>query len=244
MKSQYGKFYNHDPWAEGYDADVQNEENPIRAGYDETLAWVIEKAQIALTDQVLDIGVGTGNLSARIDRCASLTCVDLSSRMFEQAQPKLAHLTNVQFVQDDLLTYITGDVPQFDAIISTYTIHHLTEAEKQLFLGAVVEHLKPGGRAVFGDLMLRDRANEAEMIEYFLTSKTPEVAADIDEEFFWYVDSAVERLTDLVGGGVEVKRFSALSWGIVAQRSVPSVSRIPSGRKGGGEAPHTPPYSQ
>ena len=217
IKSEYGDFYNHDPWAENYDQDVQNEIHPIRAGYDETLSWVIEHARISATDTVLDLGVGTGNLSARIAACANLTCVDLSTKMVEQARPKLAHLANVQFVQDDVLTYMAGDAPAFDAIISTYTIHHLTEAEKQRFLGDVVAHLKPGGSCVFGDLMSADQAQEAKLIEHFRASETPDVAEDIDEEFFWYVDSAVERLSAL-GLDVDVKRFSTLSWGIVGRQ--------------------------
>lgn len=215
IKSQFGDEYNHDPWADTYDENVQNEAHPIRAGYDATLNWVIASAQITPACHVLDLGSGTGNLSARIPACASLTCVDLSEKMTAQARQKLAHLPNVTFVCADLLEYFAGAPPQFDAIISTYTVHHLTEAEKQTFFRQIWAHVRPGGRAVFGDLMLENQAAEAPMMEHFRASPYPDVAEDIDEEFFWFVDTAIEGLARL-GFTVTSKRFSELSWGIAA----------------------------
>lgn len=215
QKSQFGDAYNHDPWAAKYDADVQNETHPIRAGYEETLNWVIASAGITPKSHVLDLGSGTGNLSMRIPACASLTCVDLSTKMTDLARPKLRHLSDVRFVQADLLSYFV-DVPfQFDAVISTYAVHHLTETEKQVFFKHIGSHVRPGGRAVFGDLMVADEAAEAAMIEHFRHSAYPDVADDIDEEFFWLVDTAKAGLS-AQGFAVEVKRFSTLSWGIAA----------------------------
>ena len=38
--------FNHDGGAHGYDEDVLNEQDPIRAGYEATLEWVAESAGI------------------------------------------------------------------------------------------------------------------------------------------------------------------------------------------------------
>lgn len=52
-------------------------------------------------------------------------------------------------------------MPTFDAVLSTYAVHHLTGAEKVLLFQLIWERLWPGGRAVFGDLMFADEAERA-----------------------------------------------------------------------------------
>ena len=234
MQSQYGHVYNHDPWAHNYDRNVQNEADPIRTGYEATLDWVIEQANIHPADCVLELGSGTGNLTVRIPECRQITCVDLSEKMTTQARAKLAGRTNIHFVQADVLAYLAddslhagapqfqadspqfqADSPQFDVLVSTYTIHHLTEPEKQQLFAHIHRRLRPGGRAVFGDLMIADQASEPRVQQHFRDIGQPEVAEDIDEEFFWYVDSAQAGLAAL-GFQVQIERFSALSWGIAA----------------------------
>ncbi|MCB9147812.1 MAG: class I SAM-dependent methyltransferase [Caldilineaceae bacterium] len=234
MQSQYGHVYNHDPWAHNYDRNVQNEADPIRTGYEATLDWVIEQANIHPADCVLELGSGTGNLTVRIPECRQITCVDLSEKMTTQARAKLAGCTNIHFVQADVLAYLAddslhagapqfqadspqfqADSPQFDVLVSTYTIHHLTEPEKQQLFAHIHRRLRPGGRAVFGDLMIADQATELRVQQHFRDIGQPEVAEDIDEEFFWYVDAAQAGLAAL-GFQVQIERFSALSWGIAA----------------------------
>ncbi|MEZ4708108.1 MAG: class I SAM-dependent methyltransferase [Caldilineaceae bacterium] len=222
MQSQYGHVYNHDPWAHDYDQNVQNEADPIRTGYEATLNWVIDQAAVQTADQVLELGSGTGNLTVRIPQCQQITCVDLSANMTVQARAKLAGRTNVHFVQADVLAYLADDslhtgAPQFDVLISTYTIHHLTEPEKQQMFAHINRRLKPSGRAVFGDLMIADQATEPRVQQYFRDIGQPGVAEDIDEEFFWYVDSAQTGLESL-GFQVQIERFSTLSWGIAARK--------------------------
>lgn len=222
IKSQHGDFYNHDSQASRYDENVRNEEDPIRTGYDETLSWVAEQANIRPASLVLDLGSGTGNLSHRIPPCASLTCVDLSEKMTAIARQKLADRSQVEYVQADLMEYFAADSsqtgpPQFDAIISTYAVHHLTEDEKMRFFQHIWDHVRPDGRAVFGDLMLENQDVEEPLKEHFRQIGQAYVAEDIEEEFFWYVDTASKALTEL-GFQIEVKRFSTLSWGIAAHK--------------------------
>ena len=57
MRSEHADAYNHDPWAEKYDADVQMSEDPIRAGYNETLDWVVDTATNALEAGGLQVEV-------------------------------------------------------------------------------------------------------------------------------------------------------------------------------------------
>ena len=220
MKSQYGDFFNHDNQAGRYDANVLNENDPIRAGYQAVLDWVSEQCRLTPDAVVLDLGCGTGNLSLRLQPAGQLVCVDISEKMLAQARQKLAHLDNVSFIQADLLIYFAGAAPnalRFDAIASTYTIHHLTEAEKPHLFERIYHALVPGGRAVFGDLMFADEAGREALIQHYQAQGNFGLVEDIHEEFFWLVDRAEAALSQL-GFSIDIRRFSELSWAIAAQK--------------------------
>lgn len=215
MRSQYADRFNHDLEADDYDQDVADEQDPIRAGYQALLTWVIDAAQIAPTATVLELGTGTGNLSQRIPNCQELDCVDISGRMLDLARPKLSHLSIVRYLQMDLLQALDPIPRPYDVVISTYAIHHLTDPEKSILFERIWAYLKPGGRAVFGDLMLAHAGIGEQKAREYQEKGQAEVAEGIREEFFWPLDTAQDRLRAL-GFQVEAQPFSDLSWGILA----------------------------
>ena len=217
MRSVHGPVFNHDDHATDYDADVRNEKDPIRAAYHDVLAWVISEARIDSFSRVLELGSGTGNLSCLLDRSGELVCVDLSERMEAIARSKSGHLVNRRFIKADILEVFDYERAPFDSVISTYAIHHLTDEEKRLLFAKIFTGLVPGGRAVFGDLMLQNQAEKASKIQEYLTKGDAKTAQAIDEEFFWSIDTARLDLNEL-GFQVETKRFSDLSWGVVARK--------------------------
>jgi putative AdoMet-dependent methyltransferase len=214
VRSRHVDEFDHTGLEGVYDADVLNESDPIRAGYAETLAWVVEQAQIIPDSAVVDLGAGTGNTAALITAARHVTCVDVSAAMMERARPKLAHLSSVEYVVADLLEFF--DQPRrFDRLVSTYAVHHLTELEKAALLRFVGSSLAPGGVAVFGDLMFESREAEQALRE---TYAGEEVVVSFDEEYFWYVD-AVPAMAECAGVHVtDGRRFSELSWGIKLER--------------------------
>jgi putative AdoMet-dependent methyltransferase len=215
MASQFGSRFKHDTEAEGYDLDVQNQADPIRTGYDELLDWVIERAVINSGSRVLELGSGTGNLSRRIAGCAELVAVDLSDQMEAIARSKLGHLSNRRFIRCDILDASDHAPGPFDRVLSTYAIHHLTEPEKHTLFAKIRHSLVKGGRAVFGDLMVQDRPTlDSKIREYSAKGDLATVEA-LREEFFWLVDLSIQKLEEL-GFKVEVKRFSDLSYGVLA----------------------------
>ncbi len=213
MASKHGDRFNHDPDAAGYDRDVVDESNPIRAGYDELLTWVA--AQVPPGSLVVDLGSGTGNLARRIRRPTRLVCVDISEEMHVIARAKLADLPCEQ-IRADLLDCIDL-LPNADAIASTYAIHHLTDDEKPALFRGIYDHLRPGGVAALGDLMFASRADEQAICAAYTRAGKHALVAAIRDEFFWYVNEA-EAALEAIGFATRHRRFSQLSWGIVAEK--------------------------
>ena len=206
MKSKYSEYFNHDNYAEDYDEDVGNEKDPIRAGYADVMKWAGE--QVDAESIIIDLGCGTGNTLLAVKDYKSAFCVDVSEKMIKIAREKLP--ADVQFIKTDILDFFDGFDADFDVCISTYCIHHLIQEEKHRLFQIIGSRAKKGCKLVFGDLMYEN--NEEEMK---LRAIYPDMQEEFDDEFFWNVDQETKILKNK-GFKVDVKRFSDLSWGILA----------------------------
>ncbi len=218
IQSQHVDFFNHDPWAAGYDENVRNETDPIRTGYTAVLDWVVEQAQIGAADIVVDLGMGTGNTAQRIAAAKKIIGVDISANMLALAKPKLMHLSNLTFVQADLLAFFNQIDLRFDALVSTYAIHHLTADEKGLLFQQIARNLAPGRRAAFGDLMFANATARDQLTQEYAARGDHAMVTTFSEEFFWLVDDACTQLQQAGFALIDVKQFSQLSWGICAEK--------------------------
>jgi putative AdoMet-dependent methyltransferase len=217
MRSANADLFNHDSEAAVYDNDVRNETDPIRTGYREILSWVVQQAKITSTSRVLELGSGTGNLSRLIESCGEIVSVDVSENMEAVAKRKVHHLTNRRFIKADILEVFAQELGEFDAVISTYVVHHLTESEKQRLFELVFDCLLPGGRAIFGDLMVLNSSEKEDKIQQYLANGDRATAQAISEEFFWLLNLAIGDLERL-GFQVGTARFSDLSYGVAAKK--------------------------
>ncbi len=150
-----------DLWAGGYDRSVQisEEENTYPfAGYKNVLNTVYGIIRSAAAVRVLDVGIGTGVLAKRLyEDGHSITGVDFSAEMLRIAGEKMPGARLVCH------NFSAGLPPQlaaerFDAVVCTYAIHHLTDAQNPIFIRQLLALLAPGGRLLIGDVAFRDRA--------------------------------------------------------------------------------------
>ena len=213
MRSSHVDIFNHDEDAATYDQDVFRSDDPVRAGYTEVLDWIVRKAAVTGDSTVLELGSGTGNLTARLPPCRSLVCVDASSEMIILARRKFQDRSDISHVQVDILEYFDLHTHPFEIVVSTYALHHLTEGEKQFLFDRLVERLPQGGRALFGDLMLASAEQESVLADHYRSIGDEATAAAIEEEFFWHLDESVDHLRNL-GLSVATARISPLSWGM------------------------------
>jgi tRNA (cmo5U34)-methyltransferase len=81
--------------------------------------------------KVLDMGAGTGLLTSfllekRPD--AQVTLIDISDQMLDIARQRFRDIKEVEYIVGDYAQY---DFPQeYDIIISAFSIHHLSDEEK------------------------------------------------------------------------------------------------------------------
>lgn len=213
MRSKHADDFNHDEEAADYDVDVTREAHPIRAGYDELLDWVVREAGVNADSRVLELGSGTGNLTARLPDWKTLVAVDVSAEMTKHARAKLVGRPAVDFVQSDMLGFFDVDRGLFDVVVSTYAVHHLLPQEKTELFRCIDRTLSPKGVMVFGDLMFESEEAQRLFVE---ECKDAEVVEAIHEEYFWNVEAACR---DLAGLGFDTKtvQVSELSWGLVAR---------------------------
>lgn len=110
-------------------------------------------------ERLLDVGSGNGALSAAVMErhpAARATLVDFSEPMLEAARSNLSGFgERCRIVAGDLSdsawqTGIRDDGP-FDAIVSGYAIHHLTDERKRALYAEIFGLLKPGGMFVNSD---------------------------------------------------------------------------------------------
>lgn len=107
-------------------------------------------------EMVLELGVGTGKLAARLlgrHRRTRLLALDGSEAMLSQARRNLRRFgRRASFHRRDFGRPGWGaEFPAPDAVVSTIAIHHLTDAGKRRVYWEVFRRLKPGGIFVHGD---------------------------------------------------------------------------------------------
>lgn len=153
-----------DLWADGYDKSVGLSDEGDRypfAGYRKMMNAVYNRVLAQSGRDVLDIGFGTGVLTSHLyERGCHIYGQDFSARMIELAQAKMPE---AKLYQGDFSKGLVPElcVRQYDAIVATYSLHHLTDAQKIGFLCTLLPLLKQDGCIFIGDVAFRTRVELA-----------------------------------------------------------------------------------
>lgn len=150
-----------DLWANGYDESVGLSDADNRypfAGYKDVLGVLYARVMQRPGASVLDIGFGTGVLTARLyEGGCTVYGVDFSPRMLALAQRKMprAQLFLADFAQG---LPAALQCRRYDFILATYSLHHLPDDAKADFLCTLLPLLSPGGKILVGDVAFANRA--------------------------------------------------------------------------------------
>lgn len=149
-----------DLWADDYDKSVglsdENGTYPF-AGYKTILNEIYNRVLNVSSKNVLDIGFGTGTLTSKLyEQGCMVYGQDFSDRMIELAQAKMP---NAKLFQSDFSNGLVEPLllQKYDAIIATYSLHHLTDLQKVAFLKNLLVLLNEGGCIYIGDVAFESR---------------------------------------------------------------------------------------
>lgn len=173
--------------------------------YDTRHAFVWEKARGVVDllaakagERILDLGCGTGTLSAELAATGvTVIGIDRSPEMIAEARRKFPHL---QFQVGDARSLQFDE--QFDAVFSNAVLHWIPEAEE--VIAGVVRALRPGGRFVaeFGG-----KGNVAEVVKSLEQALTALGIAHLGANP-WYYPGIAEYSSLLEKHGLEVREAS------------------------------------
>ncbi len=139
--------------ANSYDSYMQR----ITFGREHVLRkMTVKLAQIQPGDQVLEVGCGTGTLSLAAKQKAGpsgrVCGIDMIPQMIELSQRKAAQAGADIAFQPGSIDDIPFPADQFDAVMCSFMIFHMSEGVREKGIREIYRVLKPGGRLLVVDL--------------------------------------------------------------------------------------------
>jgi SAM-dependent methyltransferase len=99
--------------------------------------------------RVLDVGCGTGRLTAKLATVGrEVVGIDLSAEMIARANARASQVPGLSFICGDFLTSELGS-RRFDCLITSAALHHMPA---DLAIARMKNLLRPGGRLVIHDV--------------------------------------------------------------------------------------------
>jgi len=99
------------------------------------------------THRILDLGSGGGRLLSLVRACrpnAQFVALDFSPAMLETLSAQFAGDPSIAIVAHDLEKTLP-ELGRFDAVVSSFAIHHVPHARKRSLYSEIFEVLVPGG---------------------------------------------------------------------------------------------------
>lgn len=178
MGTEFNELF--DEWAHTYDSFVQGEDvqyKEVFAHYEEILEDVVNKS----FGNILEFGVGTGNLTNRLLAAGhTVYGIEPSQEMRTIAKQKLPQ--DVLITEGDFLNFVIPS--HVDTIVSTYAFHHLTDKEKNVAIAKYSQLLNKGGKIVFADTIFVDQEAYDKTVEAAQKQGFHQLANDLQTEYY------------------------------------------------------------
>ncbi|MCZ8519735.1 MULTISPECIES: class I SAM-dependent methyltransferase [Paenibacillus] len=133
--------------------DYDRQRSQLIPCFDEFYGMALSLVESAdASPRILDLGSGTGLFSGFVYQKypnAHFTLIDVSENMLEGARSRFGDAANVTYVVADYSDYSFTE--QYDIVISSLSIHHLTHAAKKQLFRTIHQTLKDGGIFVNAD---------------------------------------------------------------------------------------------
>ena len=162
---------------------------------------LVELAEVAAGDEVLDVGCGPGFLTALAARAAApgghALGVDVSEPMVAQAQRMRASAT-CRFQHGKAEALDLADA-SFDVVLSSLAVHHIPAEARATAFAEMFRVLRPGGRVLVADFL----PPQGRLARFLVGAVAGETMRD----------NPVERIAPMLGdAGFAVRSATKVSW--------------------------------
>lgn len=202
-----------DEWAGSYDESVAGKDPQYAAvflHYDKILDEVTKHT----TGNVLEFGVGTGNLTKKLmENNCRVFGVEPSEAMREIAVEKLPELS---LYEGDFITFPDFDNP-IDTIVSSYAFHHLTDTEKDTAIVKFADVLTTKGKVVFADTMFESLVSKGYILEDADENGYTDLVEDLNREYYPTIGT-LQELFEKNQFSVTFEKMNEFVWLVVAER--------------------------
>lgn len=158
---------------------------------------VMETAKESPT--ILDIGAGTGLFSSFVLEKfpkANITLIDLSEKMLEVSKKRFKDNNNITYIIDDYTTHQFDT--KFDIVISSLSIHHLTDAEKRKLYQKIFSLLNNDGVLLNADQVLGHTPSIESIYKNDWKYKVENSGLAIDEIYSAFERTKLDKMSTLV----------------------------------------------
>lgn len=202
-----------DHWAEHYDDTVKgidNEYHEVFENYNEILEEVTKHTK----GNVIEFGVGTGNLTEKLLQAGhAVFGVEPSRAMRDKVRERFPGLV---LSDGDFLDFPVFD-RSIDTIVSTYAFHHLNDEEKLCAVHMYSEMLPVDGKIVFADTIFADKSAKTELLERVQNQGYEDLLQDLNTEFYTF-HSVLKHIFEECGFEVFFTKMNRYVWLINAMK--------------------------
>ena len=151
-----------DDWAGTYDEEIDDIGGPL-TGYRDSIKKA-HKNYPEAAENVLDIGIGTGNFIAEyIEDAKNVYGVDISTKMLEEAKKKFPSIK----VETGDFNNIPFESDYFDLITSSFVFHEVPLSKREDAFKEVSRLLKQGGTLNLLDIGFNNKSDMEEAKEKY-----------------------------------------------------------------------------
>lgn len=213
-KKDFQELFNQ--WAPVYDKTVYDQEgeyNEVFEGYVQILNQVVshvpEKAE-----KVLEIGVGTGNLTQRLlYKGLNVIGIEPSAEMRKQVKQKGLSL---DLREGSFLELPLQDDEKVDVIVSSFAFHHLTLEEKNQSLAKMKEVLNEDGKLIFADTAYQSEETKQELLQRVSQQEKLNLLEDLKTEYYELIED-LQHLFQNQGFTFSAQQLNRFVWLIVGK---------------------------
>ena len=147
----YEDFFYHEPFGKGM---VKSRECSTYLNVADTIPHRSEGESVLIehlpedTKRILDLGTGDGRLIRliKVNRPEiEAVAIDVSPTMLKSAREHFANDSKVKIIEHDLSQPLPDVLGYFDAVVSSFAIHHLRHERKREFYEEIYDIVNPTG---------------------------------------------------------------------------------------------------